>query len=124
MGRRGFTLIEMLVCVALVAVAVVGVLGGIRGLTLADAKARKADLLQRLALRRMDELSVADALSAAQTSGDFSEQGYPAVSWTVDIQPSGVTDVDQVTVTASEGQNAQTLTGLFHVPPSTIGSTP
>ncbi|MCC6445835.1 MAG: prepilin-type N-terminal cleavage/methylation domain-containing protein [Armatimonadetes bacterium] len=119
MGRRGFTLIEVLVSVLLVSVALVGVMGGIRAISLADIKAQKADLLQKLAFQRMNELVVEAQTNAAEDSGDFTEQGYPDIAWTADIQPdSEVANVSYVTVTASQGEVSQSLSGLIYARPT------
>ena len=53
---RGFTLVEVLVTVVLVSVAIVGVLGGIRTIQDTNAKARTAELLQRLATEKISGL--------------------------------------------------------------------
>lgn len=117
MGRRGFTLIELLVTIMLVAVALVGVMGGLRALGQAELKARKADLLQRLAAQKMEEIGVVIDPRSGENGGDFSEQGYPDITWTMDVQPSTEADVDEVTVTATQGADSQSLTGLVFIRP-------
>ena len=118
-NKRGFTLVEVLVTTELVAVALVGVMGGIRALTAADVKARNVDLLQRLAAQKLSEMGVVTDPRSTEDNGDFADQGYSDILWTVDVQPSGTEDVDQVTVTASRGDDTQALTGLVYVRPLT-----
>jgi|GEM_PF-1494556 type II secretory pathway pseudopilin PulG len=121
----GFTLVEVLVTIVLVVVAVVGVFGGIRALTAADIKARDADLLQRLALEKFREFSSVTDPQTAEDTGDFTEQGYPNVNWSVEIEPSGAENIDQLTVTTtrSDGTNSQSLSGLVYTPPPTTEAT-
>ena len=116
---RGFTLIEALVAVVIVSVAIVSVFGGMRAMAAARTRASEAELLQQLALQKMNELGAVTDLNSADTKGDFSEQGHAEVSWTVDVEPSGVTNVNQVTVTATRNKSSQTFTGLLFVRPTT-----
>jgi prepilin-type N-terminal cleavage/methylation domain-containing protein len=118
-GRRGFTLIELLVTIMLVAIALVGVMGGLRALSEADLKARKADLLQKLAAQKLEEIGVVIDPRSGENGGDFSEQGYPDITWTMDVQPGTEADVDQVTITATQGADSQSLTGLVFIRPTT-----
>jgi hypothetical protein len=114
----------MLVTIVLVAVAVVAVFRGIATLTETDIRAREADLLQRLACRKIAEMGVVTDLRTADRSGDFADQGYEAISWTVDVEPSGTLNVEQVTITAERGDASQRITGLvFQRPLTSAGST-
>ena len=116
------TRVEVLVTVLLVSTALVGVMTGMRALGTTEVRARDADRLQHLAAQKMNELGVVGDLNAAEDNGDFTEQGYPEISWTMDVQPSGTENVDTVTVTVSQGDDEQSLTGLIYVRPVT-GST-
>ncbi len=115
---RGFTLIEVLVTIVLVSVAIVAVLGGIRSIGAANTRARTADLLQRLASEKMNDLKLMPDPSSGQNDGDFSDRGYGDVHWDVTVEASGATNVDQVTVKASRGRASQALTALVFVRPS------
>ncbi|GAB4459650.1 MAG: hypothetical protein OHK0029_22480 [Armatimonadaceae bacterium] len=121
----GFTLIEVLVTIVLIVLALVGVLGGIRALNATDVKARDADLLQRLAQEKYNELTTVTDPRTTDDSGDFTEQGYPEITWTVEVEPSGAENVDQVTITTTrnDNNNSQTLTGLVFIPPATTAPT-
>ena len=118
-ARAAFTLIEMLVTVVLVSVAIVGVLGGIRAISSSDLRAREAVLLQRLAVQKLNEMGAVTDPTTADNKGDFSDQGYPEATWTVEVQPSGTEDLDVLTVTVTRGQATQTLTGQLFVRPTT-----
>lgn len=56
MGKRGFTLLEMLVASTIMAVAIVGLLSGIGGATRNAARLRDYDRAAQLARLRMNEL--------------------------------------------------------------------
>ena len=114
---RGFTLVEVLVTTVLVAVAIVGVLGGIRAIRDADAKAQTADLLQRLASEKINDVRLLQDPSTGGTDGDFTDRGYPDVSWALQETASGVTDLTQITVTVTRGKDSQALTTLLFVRP-------
>jgi Tfp pilus assembly protein PilV len=117
--RRGFTLIEAMVAALLVSIGVVAVFGGIAALNRAEARSRDADLLQSLTLQKMNEMGAVNDPRTADTSGDFSDRGYPDVTWEIDVEPSGAQDVDKITVTATRGQAEQKLTQMLYVPADT-----
>src|ERR1035441_6104890 len=55
-GKRGFTLLEMIVATTIMAIAVVGLLSGIAGATRNAARLRDYDRAVQLARLRMNEL--------------------------------------------------------------------
>jgi len=116
-ARRGFTLIEVLVTILLVSVALVGAMHGLRALAAADIRARRADLLQALAQQKLEELRATEDPRTLDDRGDFSEQGHPEITWTLTVQPSGAENVDEVQVTATQGDYSQSLKELIYVPP-------
>lgn len=121
--KKGFTLVELIVTIFIVSVALVGVMGGIRSLGVADVKAHEAELLQRLAAQEMANLRNVVDPNTAEASGDFSEQGYPDITFQVSVQPSGTDNVDEVKVTATHNNDAQSLTEFIFVPPATTSTT-
>ncbi len=109
----------------LVSVAVVGALGGIRALQGSEAKAKTADLLQNLAAEKLNDMRYLADPSDNGDAGDFSDRGYPDIHWTADIETSDVDNVDSVTVTVTQGKEAQTIKTMMFVTPqssSTSGS--
>lgn len=124
----GFTLVEMLVTVVLVGLGLAAVFGGIGALSTAEARAREADLLQRLAASRWEEIGAVEDPATAADRGDFADEGYPDITWTRTVENSGIDNVDQVTVTAIRGEREQALVGLVYVPASAAaaagGATP
>ena len=125
MVKSGFTLIEVIVTTMLVAIAVVAALGGIRAMQVADGKARAADLLQRLASEKLQDVTNAEDPATYGSGGDFADRGYPDITWSLDVQASSATNVDEVTLTATQGQNAQSIIEYLYVQPqaSTTGTT-
>lgn len=109
----------------IVGMALVGVMGGIRALSQADIKAQKVQVLQRLAMQKMNELGSTVDVSTADTSGDFSDYGYQDISWQAQVQTSSVDNVDIVKVTATQANLSQSLSGLYYIRPTTTttGST-
>jgi Tfp pilus assembly protein PilV len=107
----------------LVAVAITGVLGGIRALGVAQAKAQDSDLVQRLAAEKINDMRILADPTSNGTSGDFSDRNYPDVTWTADVESTSVTNVDEITVTATRGKVSQSLMTLMYIAPATSTST-
>ena len=59
-GRRGFTLLEMIVASAIMAIAVVGLMAGLSGAARSAARLRNYDRAEQLARLRMNELLLDD----------------------------------------------------------------
>jgi prepilin-type N-terminal cleavage/methylation domain-containing protein len=123
LAKSGFTLVEVIITTMIVAIAVTGVFGGIRALTAADVKARDADLLQRLASEKVEDIRVNGDPNTYGTNGDFTDRGYPDVSWTMEIQTVSTANVDQLTVTAARAKESQAITEFVYVPPATTTTT-
>jgi general secretion pathway protein I len=83
-GRRGFTLLEMLVASTIMAIAIVGLLSGISATTRNAARLRDYDRAVQLARLRMNELLADANIPPGQAlSGTFEPQltgGIP-VTW-------------------------------------------
>jgi general secretion pathway protein I len=95
-GKRGFTLLEMLVASTIMAVAIVGLLAGIGGATRNAARLRDYDRAAQLARLRMNELLADDTLTQGQSlSGNFDrtltgglDAGWEARLTTVEMPPT------------------------------------
>jgi general secretion pathway protein I len=81
-GKRGFTLLEMIVASTVMAIAVVGLLSGIAGATRNAARLREYERVVQLARMQMDFLLV-DRTASGSRSGTFDEQqtGGIAAGW-------------------------------------------
>lgn len=121
--QNGFTLIEVLVVIVLVSLSLVAVMNAFRAIGQADTRARDAELLQRLVALKMDEIGSTGDPQTMEDSGDFTDAGYPQIEWHLDVQASGTENIDQVTVTAQQGDSQQSLMGLVFVRPQTTGAT-
>jgi prepilin-type N-terminal cleavage/methylation domain-containing protein len=122
-AARGFTIIEVLMATVLVSIAVAATFGAISRITAADAKAQTADLLQRLASEKLNDLTILTSPSANGTAGDFTDRGYPDISWSINDQSTSVDNVDEVTVTATQGRDSQALTTLVFISPQAATGT-
>ena len=98
-GKRGFTLLEMLVASTIMAVAIVSLLTTIGGATRNAARLRDYDRAAQLARMRMNELLADDTLQRDQVlSGTFdpSLSGGLPIAWqarltTTEMPPSPMT---------------------------------
>jgi type II secretion system protein I len=117
--QKGFTLVEVLVTTVIVAIALVGVIGAIGSQVKSQSKANDALLLQRLASEKLNDLRLLQDPSTSGGTGDFSDREYPNVTWSADVETTSTANLDQVTVTATEGSASQSITTLMYVPPAT-----
>jgi Tfp pilus assembly protein PilV len=121
--RSGFTLVEVLITGVLVAIALTGVFGGIRAITRADAQAKDADLLQRLAQEKVNDIKLLADPTDAANQGDFSDRGYTDITWNMSLTTTTITNLDQITVTAARGNMSESLTTQVYVAPVTTTTT-
>jgi general secretion pathway protein I len=98
-GKRGFTLLEMLVASTIMAVAIVGLLAGIGGATRNAARLREYDRAAQLARLRMNELMADVTIPRDQVlSGTFDpsltgglDAGWQARLTTAEMPPTPMT---------------------------------
>lgn len=86
-ARRGFTLLEMLVASAIMAVALVGLMAGLSGATRNAARLRDYDRVVQLARLRMNDV-LADDQAAGSLGGTFPPDlvGGMQAGWTAVVQ--------------------------------------
>ncbi len=123
--RKGFTLVEALVSVTLLAVGVAALMGALGSFSFSEAKALESEQGQRLALRKLDELKATGEIQQAPLSGTFQEDGDQNHEWKAELEPSGVENLNtvRVTVTKSGSQTILgTAEGLEFRPPVTGGT--
>ncbi len=101
---RGFTLLEVMVAVAILAIALVAILkANVQSLD-ALVETRERTTVSLLAASKMAEIESVGAAEWSQFRGDFGED-YPRFSWQVETAPTEVEGLMRVTVTvqAEEG---------------------
>jgi hypothetical protein len=103
----------------LVGFSIAGAMRAFAAISATEARARHADMLQSLALQKLNELRATEDPNTIDTSGDFSEQGYPAIKWTLTTESTSVENLDTFKITATDRGVSQTLTQLIYVPPET-----
>jgi len=80
-GKRGFTLLEMIVASTVMAIAVVGLLSGIAGATRNAARLRDYERVVQLARMQMDFLLVDRTVAGQSGTFDAQQTGALAAGW-------------------------------------------
>lgn len=125
---RGFTLVEAIVSVALLAVGIVAALSAIGQMTKTEALVQEGERMRRLADEKLQEL-IATRDYETLTEGDFTERGENRYTWTSLLEPTGVENLEVVTVTVVRVDRRDDLgheaSQLIFIPPvATGGVTP
>ena len=125
-GRRsrGFTLLESLAAVVLLGIGIVGAMGAFSSVTRTEDRVRQKEYMQRIAQAKLSEL-VATGEATTSTNGDFSDQNETDYTWELEVNTSGITDLDAVTLTVKRTSTSDQarLDTLLYVPPETTTST-
>jgi len=111
-------MIEVLVTCVLVTVAIAGVMGGVRSVEAAQAKAITADRLMRLASEKLEDAKILADPGDGGTSGDFSDRGYPDITWSLNEVSTSITNLDEVTITVTDGKESQSLDTMLYIVPA------
>ena len=121
--NSGFTLVEAVISVLLVAVGVVSTIQALGAMTKSDGQLRDRERMQRLAIQKYDELIGTGALTNASQDGDFKDRNVDAYTWKAEVIPGTVTNLDQIRVTVSDPDAPQgpsvEIDGLRYTPPAT-----
>lgn len=117
-------MVEALATAALVGVGIAGVYGGLGALAKGEARLREQDQLQRLAEQKYRELVVTETDLSAPQNGNFDDQKLTGFTWSMESEPSGVEDVQAITVKVEKSANEKNapegvVSGLVYIPPST-----
>lgn len=105
--RAGFTLLEVLIALVLIAVGLLALVGSTAVLVRQTAEIRARSAAVRAAANRLQRLGIA---TCAPASG--SQTGAYAIRerWTVDVRPDGVRELrDSVTYTTPAGERSVVL---------------
>jgi len=120
---------EVLVSITLLSIGIVSVVGGLRALNEGQARAFETEKVQRLAVRKLDELISTQQIGTTDTNGDFSDYGEPNYEWKATVQPSGIQSLDLITLTVdksggrSSDPGARIDTLYFEAPTTSGGAT-
>lgn len=125
-SRRGFTLVEALAAVALIAVGVVAALNALGAMATSEGRARELEVMQRMAINKLHELTATGQATTAM-SGNFEDQNDTTYQWSLEVDTTGVTDLSAVTVSVTRRDNPsgpkQTVESLQYTSSSTTSST-
>jgi len=109
----GFTLLEVMVAIALIAIALTAVLGSQSQSVSLAGEARFNTTAALLAQSKMAEIELQDPEDLTADSGDFDED-FPGYTWNLSVsnvmfdRPENVSDhLKQVDLTISWGEDAQ-----------------
>lgn len=120
---KGFTLIEVLVAIVLVAVGVTGTLSALSAMAQSKTRVQQSQLMQKLAEDKLAEvIATGDAFNGA-ASGSFEDQGAADITWSSQDDTTGVENLDAITVTVKKGDREVSASTLFYRAPATTGAT-
>lgn len=123
-NEQGFSLIEVLVAVSLMAIALAGLASMDINSIRADTRSSRANVATILAQAKLEELRTlrrsdpdwADGSHGPETglSGDgISGSGLYSREWLVERDYNGFTNLSRVTVTVSSDDNSVSLTSVY-----------
>lgn len=120
--RRAFTLIEAVAAVALVGIGITASLSGLSVIAKTDRLLLEREKMQRMAVRKYEEIVATGQIETADLSGDFTDQNIGDYEWTATVEPSGEENLEILTVVvnkagAGEEDPQATVDGLVFNPP-------
>ena len=93
--NKGFTLLEVMIAVALVAIALTALLGS-QSQSVSFANSAKFETMAALlAQSKMSEISMREADSLSNDSGDFGDD-YPGYAWEATVSDISIEGVDNI----------------------------
>jgi general secretion pathway protein I len=105
-GRLGFTLLEVMVAVALLSIALVAILkANVENLT-ALTESREMTTATLLAASKLAEVEAVGADRWTEFQGDFGEE-YPDFTWEVENEPADLEGLRRVAVTVRRGETGE-----------------
>ena len=93
--NKGFTLLEIMIAVAILAVALVTLLGSQSQSVFFANSAKFETMAALLAQSKMSEITIQDADSLSSDSGDFGED-YPGYAWEATVSDVSIEGLDAI----------------------------
>lgn len=119
--KRGFTIVEVLMAVFVLAVGVTGLVGAISGLARAESRIAERDLIDRIAHEKLGELIATQAWQT-EAGGSFDDPRYDDYTWTVEEANVGIENLTGITFTVdSTNKGTYTLSTVVFTPPAVTG---
>ena len=116
-------MVEVVISTLLLSVGIVAVVGSFGSALSTSSKLKKAELVERLAQQKLDELISTHTFDQSNLGGEFTDNDY---AWTATTQPTGVENLEAVTVRITKkGRNAEQAaeaTCYVYVPPQNGGA--
>ncbi|WP_034644107.1 prepilin-type N-terminal cleavage/methylation domain-containing protein [Desulfovibrio inopinatus] len=95
----GFTLLETLIAVAVLAIAFVTIVGSLDNMQRSLGRTRDRSQTIELAQRKMLEVAEKGPSSIRETKGRFNDDDLPGATFVIDIKDTTDVDIKRVTVT-------------------------
>lgn len=106
-NEQGFTLLEMMIALAIVAIALVSLLGLSNRSILVQERVQRLTRGTLLAQQLLSEEELASGPRSWEAREDVFAEPYSEFHWQIDYQDTLITKVKQVTVTVIWGEVAQ-----------------
>jgi len=95
MTNKGFTLLEVMVAVAIIAIALTTLLGS-QSQSVSFANSAKFETMAALlAQSKMSEITMQEAGAITSDSGDFGDD-YPGYRWEVNVNDTAIAGIDNI----------------------------
>jgi prepilin-type N-terminal cleavage/methylation domain-containing protein len=122
-AKRGFTLVEVVTAVALLGIGIVVSLACLSGMTKTEIRLKQSELMNRLAVQKLDEILAVGSIDTVPNSGDFTDVGVEGFEWNLEVAPSDLENLQTVRITVSESSNPSVpgaaVHSLLFTPPET-----
>jgi prepilin-type N-terminal cleavage/methylation domain-containing protein len=123
-GRRGFSLVEVVVATALLGVGVTAVLGAYGAMNSARTRAAESERMAQLAGAKLDEIVATGEYLEAPLSGRFDDERY---TWSAETQAGAEVTLTELTVRVTRERGGEPLatearTMIFAPPVATGGA--
>ena len=121
-AAKGFTLIEVLVAIVLVAIGVTGTLGALSAMAQSKVRLQQSQLMQKLANDKLAEVIATGDVFNGTASGTFDSPGAENMTWSSEDGSTGVENLDAITVTVKKDDREVSASTLYYRAPATAGT--